>query len=151
MGSSDFQLFSHTRMMICQVVFKRTSTSPISVLIKTETLIPILKQALSINSSLRILVTPLTAPAWMKQSHKLFGGKINTDTRYLTVLAEYFVKFIEAYDAEGIPIDALSVQNEPLLSRNDDPTMTIHAGTQQAFIRDHLGPLLRRTRGPLVL
>ena len=106
--------------------------------------IPILKQAISINPSLKILATPWTAPAWMKQSHKLFGGEINTDSKYLKVLAEYFVKFIDAYNAEGIHIDALSVQNEPLLSRNNYPTMTMQAGTQQAFIRDHLGPMLKR-------
>ena len=59
-------------------------------------------------------------------------------------MAEYFVKFIEAYNAQGIPIHAVSVQNEPLLSKEAYPTMTMQAGTQQAFIRDHLGPLLRR-------
>lgn len=105
--------------------------------------IPILKEALSINPSLKILATPWTAPAWMKKSHKLFGGEINTDSRYLQVLAEYFVNFIKAYRNEGIQIDSLSVQNEPLLSRDDYPTMTMSAATQQSFIRDYLGPLFR--------
>ena len=103
--------------------------------------IPVLKEAISINPSLKILATPWTAPAWMKKSHQLFGGEINTDANHLQALAKYFVKFIEAYQSEGIRIDSLSVQNEPLLSRDSYPTMTMQAATQQAFIRDHLGPM----------
>lgn len=106
--------------------------------------IPILKEALSINPSLKILGTPWSAPAWLKKSHKLNGGEIKTDTSYLGTYAEYFVKFIQAYQAEGIHIDALTVQNEPLLSSNGYPSMIMHATTQQAFIRDHLGPLFKQ-------
>ncbi|XP_060587866.1 uncharacterized protein LOC132743367 [Ruditapes philippinarum] len=55
-----------------------------------------------------------------------------------------FVKFIEAYRSEGIHIESLTVQNEPLLSRDDYPTMKMSADQQKAFIRDHLGPLFKQ-------
>ncbi|WAQ99109.1 NEG1-like protein [Mya arenaria] len=102
--------------------------------------IPILKEAKSINPDIRILATPWTAPAWMKTSHNLFGGDLNGGWHYLHAYAKFFVRFIKAYQAEGIHIDYLSLQNEPLLSRNDYPTMVINVNLMKTFIRDHVGP-----------
>ncbi|WAQ99108.1 NEG1-like protein [Mya arenaria] len=106
--------------------------------------LPIVKEAKSINPNLRILATPWTAPAWMKTSHNIFGGDLNGDGRYLEAYAKYFVRFIQAYQAEGIHIDYLSLQNEPLLSRNDYPTMVINIDLMKIFIRDHVGPQFRQ-------
>lgn len=106
--------------------------------------IPVLKEALSINPNLKVMATPWTAPAWMKNNRKLNGGGFIDSWNYWQTYAQYFVKFIEAYKAEGINIESLTVQNEPLLSRDDYPTMTMSANQQIVFIRDHLGPLFRQ-------
>ncbi|XP_052256934.1 uncharacterized protein LOC127862038 isoform X2 [Dreissena polymorpha] len=106
--------------------------------------IPIIKQALSINPNLKILATPWTAPAWMKTSHSMFGGDLNGGDNYLSAYAKYFVKFIRAYRSAGIPVHYLSLQNEPLLSRNSYPTMTVNVELMKRLIRDHVGPAFRQ-------
>jgi glucosylceramidase len=106
--------------------------------------IPVIKEALAVNPNLKLLGTPWSAPAWMKESHTLNGGQFKSDTRVYQTYAMYFVKFIEAYKAEGIPIEALAVQNEPLYETNGYPTMKMTAEQQTVFIRDHLGPLFRQ-------
>lgn len=107
-------------------------------------IIPVLKDALAINPNLKIMATPWTAPAWMKTSNNLFGGEFINDSRYLQAYAEYFVKFFEAYKAEGITFDSFSVLNEPLLSKNDYPTMIMNLDVMKVLIKSHLGPLLRQ-------
>ena len=145
MGGSDFQAVApYTYDDLPNDVNTDFNLTHFSIDKDRAFVIPILKEALSINPSLKILATPWSAPAWMKKSHSLNGGEINTDSNYLRALAHYFVKFIQAYEAEGIHIDALSVQNEPLLSRSGYPTMKMEAATQQTFIRDHLGPLFKQ-------
>lgn len=106
--------------------------------------IPILKEALEINPDLKIMGSPWSAPAWMKKSHKLFGGVFNDEPEYMQALALYLVKFIQAYEAEGIPIDSFTVQNEPTIERFDYPTMIMNVSTMIVFIKDYLGPLLRQ-------
>lgn len=106
--------------------------------------IPILKQALQINPGLKIMASPWSAPAWMKKSHKLFGGELNDAVDYMQAFAKYLVRFIQAYEAEGIPIHSFSVQNEPLLSKDDYPTMVMNVDVMKNFIKDNLGPLLRQ-------
>ncbi|KAL4236680.1 hypothetical protein ACF0H5_005064 [Mactra antiquata] len=106
--------------------------------------IPVIKEALSVYPNLKILATPWSAPGWMKTSHGLNGGEFINDGRYMQAYALYFAKFIEAYRSEGIQIESVSCQNEPLLSRDDYPTMKMSADVQKAFIRDHLGPLFRQ-------
>ncbi len=103
-----------------------------------EFIIPILKQALSINPELKIMASPWTAPAWMKVSGSLNGGELRKP--YYQTYANYFVKFIEAYEEQGITIDAITVQNEPLHSTGDYPSMYMVAGEQADFIKNYLGP-----------
>lgn len=106
--------------------------------------IPILKEARSINPDLRIMATPWSAPAWMKVSHNLAGGDMNSGSRYLQTYANFFLKFIQAYQNEGIHIDALTVQNEPLFTTSEYPSMGLSADLEKVFIRDHLGPLFQQ-------
>ncbi|KAL3870680.1 hypothetical protein ACJMK2_038724 [Sinanodonta woodiana] len=108
-----------------------------------EFIIPILKEAISINPKLKILGSPWTAPAWMKTSHSLFGGAFRAEDRYYQALSQYFLKFIQAYAAEGIPIDSITTQNEPMLSRDSYPTMTMSWENQRDLIKTYLGPLFK--------
>lgn len=105
-----------------------------------EHLIAVLREIIEIRPDLKIMATPWSAPAWMKTNGDMRnGGQLRTDL--YTSYAAYFVAYLEGMAAEGIPIHAISVQNEPLLS-SGYPTMEMAAEQQRIFIRDHLGPAL---------
>jgi glucosylceramidase len=74
-------------------------------------IIPTLEQILSINPNVKIMGSPWSPPAWMKTSGQIGWGNLKSDV-YPTY-ANYFVKFIQAYAAHGISIDAVTLQNEP--------------------------------------
>jgi glucosylceramidase len=107
---------------------------------KTD-LIPILKKILAINPNIKILGSPWTAPVWMKLKPLGDGGFKggNLNPAYYDAYARYFVKYIQAMKAEGITIDAITPQNEPLNAYNN-PAMTMQANEQASFIKTSLGP-----------
>jgi len=100
-------------------------------------LIPLLKEILLINPSIKILGSPWTPPVWMKDNEHSIGGSLKPE--YYAVYAQYFVKYIQQMQAEGIPIDAITIQNEPLHPGNN-PSMLMLAAQQADFIKNHLGP-----------
>jgi len=103
-----------------------------------EYVLPILKMALQKNPKLVFFASPWSPPAWMKTNGNLCGGRI--DPKHFRSLARYLVKFIEAYEAEGIKIHAITPQNEPDFFPNTYPTCGWSPEEQRDFIRDHLGP-----------
>jgi glucosylceramidase len=103
----------------------------------TVDLIPILKQILAINPSIKIIATPWSAPAWMKDNGATMGGSLLT--AYYNVYAQYFVKYIQQMKANGISIDAITPQNEPL-NPNNNPSLYMDAATENIFIKNSLGP-----------
>jgi len=103
-------------------------------------LLPVLKKILAINPSIKILGSPWTAPAWMKSNNSFIGGSLKPE--YYTVYAQYLVKYIQAMKMEGITIDAITVQNEPLHPGNN-PSMYMEAADQAIFIKNHLGPAFK--------
>lgn len=100
-------------------------------------LIPVLKEILAINPTLKIMGSPWTAPLWMKTNNSSVGGSLKHE--WFDAYAKYFVKYIQAMKDEGIEIDAITVQNEPLHGGNN-PSMVMTAVDQALFIREHLGP-----------
>lgn len=100
--------------------------------------LPTVKAALDLNPSLRIMASPWSAPAWMKNPTTLNGGSLRPE--YYDAYANYFVRFIHAYASEGIPIDAVTPQNEPRHTTNSYPTMGMTAVQQAEFVGQHLGP-----------
>ncbi|SFV27531.1 glycoside hydrolase family 30 protein [Thermoflavifilum thermophilum] len=108
-------------------------------------LIPVLQKIVQINPHLHIIATPWSAPAWMKTNHSLIGGSL--DTAFYGVYARYFVKYLQAMQAQGIPIEAITPQNEPLYGGNN-PSMVMQAEEELRFVRDYLGPALRRAGLP---
>ena len=100
-------------------------------------LIPILKKILAINPNIKILGSPWTAPTWMKTNNAFKGGSLKPE--YYASYAKYFVKYIQAMKAQGIPIDAITIQNEPLHPGNT-PSMYMEARDQATFIKSALGP-----------
>ncbi|HQV31158.1 MAG TPA: glycoside hydrolase family 30 beta sandwich domain-containing protein [Calditrichia bacterium] len=103
-------------------------------------LIPVLKEILLINPEIKILGSPWSPPTWMKTNNSSIGGSLRP--QYYDTYALYFVKYLQGMAAEGIPIDAITVQNEPLHGGNN-PSMVMQASEQAAFIKNSLGPALR--------
>ena len=102
-------------------------------------LIPVLKEILAINPAIKILGSPWSPPAWMKTNANPIGGSLQT--QYYDTYARYFVKYIQGMAAEGIPIDAITLQNEPLYGGNN-PSMLMSAVEQANFIKNNVGPAL---------
>lgn len=100
-------------------------------------LIPVLKEILAINPKIKILGSPWSAPAWMKTNNAWKGGSLKPE--YFDAYAKYFVKYIQEMKAEGITIDAITIQNEPLHPGNN-PSMYMTALDQADFIKKSLGP-----------
>lgn len=100
-------------------------------------LIPVLKEILAINNDIKILASPWSAPAWMKTNKNAKGGSLKPE--YYDAYAKYFVKYILGMANEGITIDAITVQNEPLHDGNN-PSMYMVAAEQATFIKQSLGP-----------
>jgi glucosylceramidase len=106
-----------------------------------KNLIPVLKEILSINREIKIMGSPWSAPVWMKSNGKAKGGSLKKE--FYSTYADYFVKYINAMSSEGIPIDAVTLQNEPEHPGNT-PSMTMTAAEQAEFVRDHLGPAFKK-------
>ncbi len=100
-------------------------------------LVPILKKILAINPNIKIMGSPWTAPTWMKTNNAYKGGSLKPE--YYAAYAKYFVKYIQAMKAQGITIDAITIQNEPLHPGNN-PSMYMEAKDQAIFIKTALGP-----------
>jgi glucosylceramidase len=100
-------------------------------------LIPVLKEILAINPSIKILGSPWSAPLWMKTNNASIGGSLKTE--YFAAYAKYFVKYIQSMKSEGITIDAITIQNEPLYAGNN-PSMYMSPEDQALFIKQNLGP-----------
>lgn len=90
---------------------------------KDANIITILKKIIAINPDVIIMACPWSAPAWMKENNDLEGSTLKDDC--YDVYAEYLVKFVEAYKAEGIDISYLSLVNEPLITNCGYPHMMI--------------------------
>lgn len=108
--------------------------------INDNPMIPVAQAILATSNNLTIMASPWTPPAWMKSSKSYIGGSLIES--YYGVYADYFVKYLKAYEAEGIPINAVTVQNEPLYEPSTYPGMRMTALEQADFIGNHLGPKL---------
>lgn len=102
--------------------------------------IPVLKEILAINPSIKILGSPWSPPAWMKNNNDTRGGRLKPE--YYGVYARYLAKYIESMAQNGITIDAITIQNEPLHPGNN-PSLLMVAPDQADFIKNYLGPLFR--------
>jgi len=105
-----------------------------------KNLIPVLKEILAINPYIKIMGSPWSAPKWMKTNNDTRGGSLKP--QYFKLYADYFVKYIKSMEAEGILLDAITVQNEPLHPGNN-PSMYMEAKDQANFVKNHLGPAFR--------
>ena len=104
--------------------------------------LPVVRRALAINPQLKVMASPWSAPGWMKTSGRLIGGTLRPEA--YDEFAEYLRRYVEAYAAEGVPIYALTVQNEPHFEPKDYPGMRLEPPARQRFVGRYLGPLFAR-------
>lgn len=135
-GASDLDVtvFSYDDMPSGQtdIGLQRFSITP-----DNTHLIPVLKDIVALNPKIKILGSPWSAPAWMKSNESPKGGSLKPE--YYSEYANYFVKYIKAMESQGIRIDAITPQNEPL-NPNNNPSMSMTATEQTNFVKNFLGP-----------
>lgn len=112
-----------------------------------------LAQMKGLNSNLKIFGSPWSPPAWMKLNNAIDGNTTNNNlndgyltnngAQYSSSFAEYFVKYIQAYESHGATIDAITIQNEPLNSQAGYPTMYMFSYEQGDLIQNYVGPALK--------
>lgn len=105
--------------------------------------IPLIKKAMTTaKGEVKLYVSPWSPPAWMKTNNDMLkGGKLLP--QYNQSWANYYTKFIKAYEKEGVPVWGLSVQNEPLASQTWESC--IYTATEERdFIKNFLGPTLKK-------
>jgi glucosylceramidase len=120
-----------------------------------EYLIPYIKAAQVEKPELRFWASPWTPPSWMKTGYKtdsagknpvrpsyFDGGDMKNDPAILAAYAEYFVKFVEGYAAEGIDVEVVAPQNEPGFVQNY-PSCKWDSATFTTFVAEHLGPKMK--------
>jgi len=111
-------------------------------------IVPRVQQALSVNPQLKIMAAAWSPPGWMKAgqnpsaTHPMNTGYLQP--QYYGSYANYLVKFIQAYQAQGIPIYAISPLNEPGLQLNHYPTTYMSVTDQINFIKNNLGPSIQQ-------
>jgi glucosylceramidase len=103
--------------------------------------IPVLKEILKIAPDIKVMGSPWSPPAWMKSNQESIGGSLKPE--FYGAYAKYFVKYIQGMKAEGIRIDAITVQNEPLHPGNN-PSLLMQSEEQAEFIKNHLGPAFKQ-------
>jgi glucosylceramidase len=105
--------------------------------------LPMLREARKANPEIFLFSSPWSPAGWMKAGGSMLGGSMRR--RYLSAYAHYFVKFLQAYAEEGVPIQAVTPQNE--VDTDQDGRMPACIWPQEyeiEFVRDHLGPLLEK-------
>jgi glucosylceramidase len=147
MAASDFTVspdpYSYDDMPVGQT---DPSLSHFSIAHDLDYIIPVLQQALTVNPGLQILANPWSPPGWMKSNDSL--DNVNDQGTLLlsayAPLASYFVKVIQTYEANGVPIDAITPQNEPRTSGagTSYPGLTLPAADEAIFISQYLQPAL---------
>jgi glucosylceramidase len=140
-GASDFSqsLFSYDDMPSGQT---DPTLAHFSIAHDNAYILPVLQQALSLNPNVTVMATPWSPPGWMKSSGSMIGGSLNSGD--YQVFADYLTKFVQAYDAAGVPISLITAQNEPEYSPSNYPGSTFTASQEASFIGNNLGPDLQK-------
>jgi glucosylceramidase len=156
-GSSDLAVTFYSYDDLCQQTNTACTTpagqtdpdlAHFSLAHDQEYILPLLTKALAINPAIHVMLTPWSPPGWMKTSGSMLGA--NPDTRepsslrpeFYPALANYLVKTVQGYQAAGVPIFALSVQNEPLYAPPTYSGMQMLATEQAAFFANNLAPAM---------
>jgi glucosylceramidase len=109
-----------------------------------EYILPVLRKVREINPEVFYFSSPWSPPGWMKWNKSMLGGSMSR--QYLSSYAQYLLKFLQGYAAEGVPIQAITPQNEIDTDQHGQmPACTWSQECETEFITDHLGPLFEKT------
>ncbi len=113
---------------------------------ETAHVIPVIKDALAINPNLKLLASPWSPPAWMKSNGSMIcntgSGNASLLTSAYQPWADYFVKWINAYQANGVPIWGVTPQNEPLYCPTNYPGSSWDPASEATWVHSYLKPSL---------
>ncbi|WP_407653840.1 RICIN domain-containing protein [Archangium lipolyticum] len=135
MGASDFARNNYSYDDTC------CDLNDFSVGHDTAYIIPLLQQARQLNPEVKVLAVPWSAPGWMKFNNSFTGGGYLRNDLY-GMYANYFVRFVQAYNSYGVPIHAISMQNEPHNANGTYATMQMESSDQSNFAAQNLRPAL---------
>jgi len=144
MGSSDFTdeaHYTYDDMPAGQTDF---DLNHFSIEHDRAQILPLLRRAKALDPRLTLVATPWSPPAWMKTNGSLIGGRLRDEPRIYAAYAQYFVKFIKAYAAAGVPVDYVTMQNEPQNRQPKAYPGTDLPATQEIKLIEAVGPALRR-------
>jgi len=106
-------------------------------------ILPILRQARKVNPDLFLFSSPWSPPGWMKANGSMLGGSMRR--QYMPSYANYFLKFLQGYEAEGVPVQAVTIQNEVDTDQDGRMPACIWPQEYEAdFVSFHLGPLFEK-------
>jgi glucosylceramidase len=110
-------------------------------------ILPIIQEAKALNPQMKIMATPWSPPGWMKDPSSMspvsmLGGTLLLNATTETAFANYFVKYVQAYQAAGVPIDYISLQNEPLNVTTSYPSMGMSDSVQLSLLQGYVLPAL---------
>ncbi|WP_155263028.1 glycoside hydrolase family 30 protein [Sphingomonas segetis] len=106
--------------------------------------LPRTREALAINPDLLVMISPWSAPAWMKTSRSLITGQLQP--QYYQPFANYLARTVEGFGREGVPVSMITIQNEPDFEPDDYPGMRVNSPDRAVIIGGYVGPTFR-TRG----
>jgi len=110
-------------------------------------ILPMLREARKANPELFLFSSPWSPPGWMKPNNSMLGGAMRKTS--FGPYAKYFMKFLDGYKAEGVAIDAVTVQNETDAEQEGNMPACLWAQEQEMdFVKSHLGPALRKAGSP---
>jgi glucosylceramidase len=110
-------------------------------------ILPQLRTARKYNPSLFLFASPWSPPGWMKANGTMLGGSLKP--KNFPAYAKYLVKFLQGYQAEGVPVDAISPQNEADTDQDGRMPACVWAQEHEiVFVSQHLGPALEQNRIP---
>jgi len=103
--------------------------------------LPRVREALAINPNLKVMISPWSAPAWMKTTKSLIKGEL--EAQYYSAFADYMARTVDAFGREGVPVAMLTIQNEPNFEPDNYPGMRVNPPERSQIIGRYVGPALR--------
>jgi len=103
-----------------------------------EYVLPRMREALAINPDLKVMISPWSAPAWMKTTKRLIKGSLVP--QFYPAFADYLAKTVQAFGAEGVPVSMLTIQNEPNFEPDNYPGERVDPPARAEIIGRYVGP-----------
>lgn len=137
-NSCDFSSGSYTYVQEGDAELKTFDIAP-----DKKYKLPFIKEAFAAaGGKLNLFASPWSPPAWMKDNNNMLqGGKLKPE--FFGAWAQYFTKFIKAYEAEGVPVWGISIQNEPMAVQRWE-SCVYTAEEERDFLKNHLGPTMEK-------